>query len=70
LPDRISTSVFVVVPPGGGIPTATTLLMVGLALVIPVATYLALEGRGFWRRRRVPATVTATDPASDPRSPS
>ena len=44
--------------------SATELSLIGLAVLIPVAAYLGLEGLGMWRRRR------ATAPATGPRSPS
>jgi hypothetical protein len=50
-PTQLTTAVFVVLPHHTAITTATTLFLVGLALLIPVAAWSAMAGLG-WRRRR------------------
>jgi hypothetical protein len=50
-PTQLTTAVFVVLPHHTAISTATTLFLVGLALLIPVAAWSAMAGLG-WRRRR------------------
>lgn len=49
---QLSTAVMVLVPHHKGIPTVTTLALLGLALLIPVAAYLGMAGAGAWRRRQ------------------
>lgn len=50
--------------PPGGVSSRTEMFLLGLVVLIPVATYLAMVGYGAARRRRI------TDRASAPRSPS
>lgn len=49
-------TVFVVVPGRPGTALTTTLSLVSLAILIPVAAYLAMAGAGVWRRRRTTKT--------------
>jgi hypothetical protein len=48
----LTAAVIVVGPAHKGVSTAATLALVGLAILIPVAAYLAMAGVGVWRRRR------------------
>lgn len=49
---NLSTAVTVFVPGGKRTPTITTLALVGLAILIPVAAYLGMAGVGARRRRQ------------------
>ena len=58
-PAELTAAVMVVAPPAGpGPSTLTKVLLSGLALLVPGATWLAMAGAGWWRRRSAhrPAT--------------
>lgn len=51
---ELTATVMVTAPAHHRTSAFTTLFLLGLALLIPVATFLAMEASGAWRRRREP----------------
>ena len=58
-PAELTAAVMVIAPAASGPSAATKALLSALALLVPVATWLAMAGAGWWRRR------SAHRPASD-----